>query len=138
MKCKCLLETFVILKGIFAFIWWYYLLHSYPLSPSSCKHMSFDLKPNQEKYNFISAYCKLSILTENNVQFLIMKNARKRLFPTFVQTLVLNMTFFFTVVIQPEQGVLTIASFIGKKIWIWAECSRQLRNTTLQWQHFVS
>ena len=59
--------------------------------------MSFDLKPNQEKYNFISAYYKLTILTENNVQFLIMKKARKRLFPTFVQTLVLNMTFFFTV-----------------------------------------
>ena len=61
--------------------------------------MSFDLKPNQEKYNFISAYYKLTILTENNVQFLIMKNARKRLFPTFVQTLILNMTFFCTVVI---------------------------------------
>ena len=37
---------------------------------------------------------------------------------------------------------MTIASFIGKKTWIWAECSSpklgQLRNTTLQWQHFVS
>ena len=94
MKCKCLLETFNIFKGLFAFIWWYCLLHSYPLSPSSCKHMSFDLKPNQEKTNFISAFWKLTILTENNVHFLIMTKLRKRLFPTFVQTLVWNMAFF--------------------------------------------
>ena len=39
----------------------------------------------------------MTILTGNNVHFLIMKNARKRLFPTFVQTLVLNMTSFCTV-----------------------------------------
>ena len=73
MKCKCLLETFVILKGLFAFIWWYYLLHLYQLSLSSYKHMSFDLKPSQQKYNFISAYYKLTILKENEVYFLIMK-----------------------------------------------------------------
>ena len=97
MKCKCLLELSDLLKETFSLIWWHCLLHLYPLSLSSSKHMSFDLKPNQEKYNFISAYYKLTILTENNVQFLIMKKARKRLFPTFVQTLVLNMTFFFTV-----------------------------------------
>ena len=97
MKCKCLLETINILKGLFAFIWWYCLLHSYPLSPSSRKHMFFDLKPNQQKTNFISAFWKLTILTENNVHFLIMPKLRKRLFPTFVQTLVWNMTFFCTV-----------------------------------------
>ena len=97
MKCKCLLELSDLLKETFALIWWHCLLHSYPLSHSSCKHLSFDLKPNQEKYNFISAYYKLTILTEKYVQFQIMKNARKKLFPTFVQTLVLNMTFFCTV-----------------------------------------
>ena len=97
MKCKCLLELSDLLKETFSLIWWHCLLHLYPLSLSSSKHMSFDLKPNQEKYNFISAYYKLTILTENNVQFLIMKKARKRLFPTFVQTLVLNMAFFCTV-----------------------------------------
>ena len=102
MKCKCLLELSDLLKETFSLIWQHCLLHLYPLSLSSSKHMSFDLKPNQEKYNFISAYYKLTILTENNVQFLIMKKARKRLFPTFVQTLVLNMTFFFTVI---KEGV---------------------------------
>ena len=97
MKCKCLLELSDLLKETFALIWWHCLLHSYPLSHSSCKHLSFDLKPNQDKFNFISAFFKLTILTGNNVQFLIMNKARKRLFPTFVQTLVLNMTFFCTV-----------------------------------------
>ena len=101
MKCKCLLELSDLLKETFALIWWHCLLHSYPLSHSSCKHLSFDLKPNQDKFNFISAFFKLTILTENNVQFLIMNKARKRLFPTFVQTLVLNMTFFCTVVRRP-------------------------------------
>ena len=97
MKCKCLLELSDLLKETFALIWWHCLLHSYPLSHSSCKHLSFDLKPNQDKYNFISVFYKLTIMTGNNVHFLIMTKVRKRLFPTFVQTLVLNMTFFFTV-----------------------------------------
>ena len=39
----------------------------------------------------------MTILTENNVHFLIMTKKRKKLFPTFVQTLILNMTFFCTV-----------------------------------------
>ena len=97
MKCKCLSKTFNLLKEIFALIWQHCLLHSYPLSHSSCKHMAVDLKSNQEKTNFISAFYKLTILTENNVHFLIRKKRRKRLFPTFVQTLVSNMTFFCTV-----------------------------------------
>ena len=97
MKCKCLLELSDLLKETFALIWWHCLLHSYPLSHSSCKHLSFDLKPNQDKYNFISVFYKLTIMTENNVHFLIMTKVRKRLFPTFVQTLVWNMAFFFTV-----------------------------------------
>ena len=98
MKCKCLSKTFNLLKEIFALIWQHCLLHSYPLSHSSCKHMAVDLKSNQEKTNFISAFYKLTILTENNVHFLIRKKRRKRLFPTFVQTLVWNMTFFCTVI----------------------------------------
>ena len=126
MKCKCLLETFVILKGLFAFIWWYYLLHSYPLSPSSCKHMSFDLKPNQEKTNFISAFWKLTILTGNNVHFLIMNKLRKRLFPTFVQTLVWNMTFFCTVE-SCKFSFITVKEFLLKyqpRVGGWAKDSK--------------
>ena len=56
--------------------------------------MAVNLKRNQEKTNLISAFNKLTILTGNNVHFLIMTKLRKRLFPTFVQTLVWNMTFF--------------------------------------------
>ena len=68
--------------------------------------MAIDLKPNQEKTNFISAFYKLTILTENNVHFLIRKKRRKRLFTTFVQTLVWNMTFFCNV--STEVKVITI------------------------------
>ena len=35
--------------------------------------MAIDLKPNQEKTNFISAFYNLTILTESYVHFLIMK-----------------------------------------------------------------
>ena len=58
MKCKCLLETFNLLKETFALIWCHCFLHSYPLSDSSCKHIAVDLKCNQEKSNFISAFYK--------------------------------------------------------------------------------
>ena len=98
MKCKCLSKTFNLLKEIFAIIWQHCLLHSQPLSHSSCKHMAVNLKRNQEKTNLISAFYKLTILTENNVHFLIRKKRRKSLFPTFVQTLVWNMIFFCTVI----------------------------------------
>ena len=77
MKCKCLSKTFNLLKEIFAIIWQHCLLHSQPLSHSSCKHMAVDLKSNQEKTNFISAFYKLTILTENNVHFLIRKKGEK-------------------------------------------------------------
>ena len=73
--------------------------------------MAIDLKPNQEKTNFISAIYKLTILTENNVHILIKTNIWKRLFPTFVQTLVWNMTFFFTVqTAEPDQSIHQIAA----------------------------
>ena len=77
MKCKCLSKTFNLLKEIFALIWWHCLLHSYPLSYNLCKHMAVDLKSNQEKTNFISAFYKLTILTKNNVHFLIRKKGEK-------------------------------------------------------------
>ena len=118
MKCKCLLETFNLLTEIFALIWQHCLLHSYPLSHSSCKHMAVDLKSNSERTNFISAFYKLTILTENNVHFLIGKKRRKRLFPTFVQTLVWNMTFFCTVIYGSYQilskSFLIQNSFVSK------------------------
>ena len=40
--------------------------------------MAIDLKPNQEKINFISAFYKLTILTESYVHFLIMKYNKEK------------------------------------------------------------
>ena len=40
--------------------------------------MAIDLKPNQEKTNFISAIYKLTILTEGYVHFLIMKKNKEK------------------------------------------------------------
>ena len=43
--------------------------------------MSFDLKLNQKKTNYISSFQKLTILTESYVHFLIMKKIKEKTVP---------------------------------------------------------
>ena len=43
--------------------------------------MAVNLKRNQEKTNLISAFYKLTILTENNVHFLIMNKNKEKTVP---------------------------------------------------------
>ena len=43
--------------------------------------MFFDLKPNQDKTNLISAFYKLNTLTGNNVHFLIMNKNKEKTVP---------------------------------------------------------
>ena len=71
-----------------------------------------EIKPSQF-IHLTFAFYKLTIMTGNTVHFLIKKKLRKRLFRTFVQTLVWNMTFFCTVQSKETHLVIYLA-FLAK------------------------
>ena len=64
--------------------------------------MAFDLKPNQEKRNFISAFYKLTILTESYVLFLIMIENKEKTVPNLDTGFGTEHVFFSHCVIEVE------------------------------------